>query len=207
MPDPALSSGIECLISGMPDTKEEYCTQEKIKWYRVRKSWADSKGQKGAYKILDNAKKCADQNPGYKVFDTDGNVVYEPKAAESAEKALFLVKVGISDLNIRKGPGTDYGRVKFIPVGVYTIVEVKDGKGSEAGWGRLKSGAGWIDRVGVCGESVRLTAGGDEGFCRPSFCNYKKMDTMIGARALRRTIYIVPFDVVCIRLLTILFYL
>ena len=26
--------------------------------------------------------------------------------------------------------------------GVYTIVEVKDGKGSEAGWGRLKSGAG-----------------------------------------------------------------
>ncbi len=119
-------------------------TQEKIKWYRVRKNWADSKGQKGAYKILDNAKKCADQNPGYKVFDADGKVVYEPKAAESAEKAPFLMKVGISDLNIRKGPGTDYGRVKFIPVSVYTIVEVKDGKGSEAGWGRLKSGAGWI---------------------------------------------------------------
>jgi len=29
-------------------------------------------------------------------------------------------------------------------VGVYTIVEVKSGKGSTAGWGRLKSGAGWI---------------------------------------------------------------
>ena len=32
-------------------------------------------------------------------------------AAESAVKVPFLVKVSISDLNIRKGPGTDYGRV------------------------------------------------------------------------------------------------
>ena len=56
----------------------------------------------------------------------------------------FLVKVSISDLNIRKGPGTDYARTQFVPVGVYTIVEVKYGKGSTAGWGRLKSGAGWI---------------------------------------------------------------
>ena len=31
-----------------------------------------------------------------------------------------------------------------MPVGTYTIVEVKEGKGSDAGWGRLKSGAGWI---------------------------------------------------------------
>ncbi len=30
---------------------------EVIRWYRVRKSWADAKSQKGAYKILDNAKK------------------------------------------------------------------------------------------------------------------------------------------------------
>ena len=56
----------------------------------------------------------------------------------------FLVKVSITDLNIRKGPGTDYARTQFIPVGVYTIVEVKSGKGSTAGWGQLKSGAGWI---------------------------------------------------------------
>ena len=33
--------------------------------YRVRKTWSDSKSQKGAYKILSNAKKCADANPGY----------------------------------------------------------------------------------------------------------------------------------------------
>lgn len=117
---------------------------EVIRWYRVRKSWSDSKTQKGAYKILDNAKKCADQNPGYKVFDADGKVVYEPKAAEPAVKVPFLVKVSISDLNIRKGPGTDYSRVQFCPVGVYTIMEVKAGQGSKAGWGRLKSGIGWL---------------------------------------------------------------
>ena len=114
-----------------------------IRWYRVRKSWTEAKSQKGAYKILDNAKKCADQNPGYKVFDADGKVVYEPKA-EEAVKVPFLVKVSISDLNIRRGPGTDYGRVQFCPVGVYTIVEVKSGTGSSAGWGRLKSGIGWV---------------------------------------------------------------
>ena len=125
----------------VPDKPEDKTT---IKWFRVRKTWKDSKTQKGAYKILDNAKKCADQNPGYKVFDLDGKVVYEPKATESAVKVPFLVKVSISDLNIRKGPGTDYDRMQFCPVGVYTIVEVKAGQGSKAGWGRLKSGIGWL---------------------------------------------------------------
>ena len=70
--------------------------------------------------------------------------VYASKAAETAVKVPFLVKVSISDLNIRKGPGTDYDRVQFIPIGVYTIMEVRSGKGSSAGWGRLKSGIGWI---------------------------------------------------------------
>ena len=116
---------------------------EGIRWYRVRKIWADSKSQKGAYKILENAKKCADQNPGYKVYDVDGNVVYEPE--KEGTDVPFLVKVSILDLNIRKGPGIDYGRTgKFTGPGVFTIVEVKSGKGASAGWGRLKSGAGWI---------------------------------------------------------------
>ncbi len=59
-------------------------------------------------------------------------------------KVPFLVKVSIKDLNIRSGPGMDYDRVQFLPVGAYTIVEVRSGKGSSAGWGRLKSGIGWI---------------------------------------------------------------
>jgi hypothetical protein len=57
----------------------------------------------------------------------------------------FLVRVTAKDLRIRKGNGTDTAWTgKYVPPGVYTIVEVKAGKGSEAGWGRLKSGAGWI---------------------------------------------------------------
>ena len=116
---------------------------EAVRWYRVRKSWADSKSQKGAYKVLANAKKCVDQNPGYKVFDADGKMVYEPKAAEPAVKVPFLVRVKISDLNIRKGPGTNYDRVQFCPLGVYTVVATSSGAGASL-WGKLKSGIGWL---------------------------------------------------------------
>ena len=49
--------------------------------YRVRKSWADAASQKGAFKVLDNAKRCADENPGYSVFDGTGKAVYTSKAA------------------------------------------------------------------------------------------------------------------------------
>ena len=47
--------------------------------YRVRLTWADVKSQKGAYKSLDNAKKTCDENPGYSVFDENGNAVYTSK--------------------------------------------------------------------------------------------------------------------------------
>ena len=66
-------------------------------------------------------------------------------SSEKKQSTSFLVKVSISDLNIRKGAGTNYDRTgKFTGVGVFTIVEVKSGQGSKAGWGKLKSGAGWI---------------------------------------------------------------
>lgn len=50
----------------------------------------------------------------------------------------FTVKVIISDLNYRKGPGMSYAVRGQTGKGVFTIVEVQDG------WGKLKSGAGWI---------------------------------------------------------------
>ena len=44
-----------------------------------------------------------------------------------------------------KGAGTNYAATgRYTGKGVFTITEVKAGKGSSAGWGRLKSGAGWI---------------------------------------------------------------
>ena len=57
----------------------------------------------------------------------------------------FKVRVTATDLNIRTGPGTNAAKTgKFTGVGVFTITEVDDGPGSAKGWGRLKSGAGWI---------------------------------------------------------------
>ena len=57
----------------------------------------------------------------------------------------FLVQVATSLLNIRSGPGTNYGRCGTIAEkGIYTIVETENGPGSTLGWGFLKSGAGWI---------------------------------------------------------------
>lgn len=57
----------------------------------------------------------------------------------------FKVKVDISNLNIRKGPGINFEKIgKFTGKGIFTITEVVEGKGSKSGWGKLKSGLGWI---------------------------------------------------------------
>jgi hypothetical protein len=51
----------------------------------------------------------------------------------------YTVTVTASVLNVRKGPGTNYGIATTIKKGgVYTIVD------EQGGWGKLKSGAGWI---------------------------------------------------------------
>ncbi len=60
--------------------------------YRVRKTWSDSKTQKGAFKVLSNAKKCADDNAGYSVFDEKGTVVYVGKNAAAKKTVLELAK-------------------------------------------------------------------------------------------------------------------
>lgn len=110
-------------------------------WYRVRKTWADAKSQLGAYKELANAKACVYKQPGYSVFDVNGVNIYTSNTTASA--VPYKVRVSISDLNIRKRPGTNYARTQYIPVGTYTIVEEADGQGASK-WGRLKSGVGWI---------------------------------------------------------------
>ena len=126
-------------------------------YYYVRKTWEDKRSQKGAYKVLKNAKACADRNAGYVVFDGDGNVVYGSveKTPEDVmdhgkgtvvgeKKVAYRVRVRIPDLNIRKGPGTDYEKTgKFTGVGVFSIVAEAAGEGAEK-WGKLRSGAGWI---------------------------------------------------------------
>lgn len=126
------------------ESKEE--NMEVEKWYRVRKTWADAKSQKGAYKKLAYAKACADKNEGYSVFDWDGNVVYVPEIEVLKSKNVhYRVRVSISNLNIRIGPGTHFAKAgKYTGKGIFTIVQESVGLGSNKGWGKLKSGAGWI---------------------------------------------------------------
>ena len=59
----------------LPDT--EYPEKLTEGLYRVRRNWSDgNRGQIGAYRFLSNAKKRADNNPGYSVFTDDGVVIY-----------------------------------------------------------------------------------------------------------------------------------
>lgn len=114
-------------------------------WYRVRKNWADAASQKGAFHSLANAKKCADENAGYSVFDESGKNIYTGKQTAFQP---YLVKVSASDLRIRKGPGTDKAKTgKYTGTGVFTIVEEADGPGASK-WGLLKAYQknrdGWI---------------------------------------------------------------
>ncbi len=70
--------------------------------------------------------------------DKDKTLAYLPKPVAKATN--YRVKITATVLNIRKGPGTNYvviGQIK--DKGVYTIVEESNG------WGKLKSGAGWIN--------------------------------------------------------------
>lgn len=61
------------------------------------------------------------------------------------EFKAYKVRVAITDLNIRKGPGTNYSKTgKCTGKGVFTIVKESTGSGSKKGWGKLKSGDGWI---------------------------------------------------------------
>lgn len=51
----------------------------------------------------------------------------------------FIVQITASSLNVRKGPGTSYAVAQTVSKGQsFTIVQ------QQGGWGKLKSGAGWI---------------------------------------------------------------
>lgn len=77
--------------------------------------------------------------------------------AKEYPETPFMVRVIINDLNYRSEPSMK-GMVRGqTGIGVFTIMEVRDG------WGRLKSGVGWIwlDNPAYCviEESVNKTSG------------------------------------------------
>lgn len=86
--------------------------------------------------------------PGDYLYNRHGQIAKEVNARLGIKESGFKsykVEVNILNLNIRKGPGTNYATTgDFTGKGVFTIVDERDGKGSARGWGKLKSGAGWI---------------------------------------------------------------
>lgn len=82
--------------------------------------------------------------PGEYLYERHGQIATAVNKQLNAAVS-YRVRVDISDLNIRKGPGTNYAKTgQYTGKGVFTITKESKGKGSERGWGKLKSGAGWI---------------------------------------------------------------
>lgn len=78
-------------------SKKEYPAKLTTGYYRVRVDWEDEASQLGAYRLLANAKAKCDENPGSRVFDDDGNVIYPEEAvpitgAEDNEEREVLDK-------------------------------------------------------------------------------------------------------------------
>ena len=86
-------------------------------YYRVRKTWKDTKSQVGAYRVLKNAKVAADKNPGTYVFSNDGVAIYPVAApAEEAYRIHTVVK-GDALWDIAKkylGDGSRYPEIKAL---------------------------------------------------------------------------------------------
>lgn len=104
----------------------------------------------GEYLYSRHGEIAAEVNRRLQGASNGGGVVVTPPAAEKptggttgATVTPYHVRVKITNLNIRKGPGTNYGATSYIQPGIYTIVAESTGKGA-AKWGKLKSGAGWI---------------------------------------------------------------
>ena len=82
--------------------------------YRVRKSWGDSKSQKGAFKNLNSAIDLAKKN-GFKVYDSSGKQVYPEikKASTSSNASPKFIKyenwtgITLDVCNVRSAPNTN----------------------------------------------------------------------------------------------------
>ena len=73
-------------------SKKEYPAKLTTGDDRVREVWEDEASQFGAYRLLANAKAKCDENPGSRVFDNDGNVIYD-KRCDGWKAGLHRYKV------------------------------------------------------------------------------------------------------------------
>lgn len=107
-------------------------------YYRVRKSWGDTKSQIGAFKNLDYAKAAADKNAGYFVFDESGKAIYPE-----------VITLTLGDKVKLKPEATVYGKSTMFRDWVYkSTLYVRQINGDRVVVSTLKEGAvtGAVDR-------------------------------------------------------------
>lgn len=130
-----LSGGV---INKTDSENEKPVTKDVL--YRVRKSWADSKSQLGAYRVLNNAKRQADKNPGYYVFDESGNAIYPttsskpsvspaPSTVTDADKKVWnlLKGKGLNNFAVAGIMGNLQAESGMKPTNLQNIYETKLG--------------------------------------------------------------------------------
>ena len=104
--------------------------------YRVRKSWADSKSQIGAYRNLDNAKKaCNEAGAEYKVYNSKGEQVYpevkvKPDASKINTSAIdekkmwdYFLKSGMNEYGVAGVMGNLYAESGLRPANLQNSYE------------------------------------------------------------------------------------
>lgn len=114
-----------------------YYNGKKVPAWVIKKNWIvdEVKGDRAVINKSTDGKNAISSPINTKFLSV---VTATTKQAESSFKP-YIVRITASALNIRKGPGMNYDIVGCISDrGSYTIVD------ESAGWGKLKSGAGWI---------------------------------------------------------------
>ena len=120
--------------------------------------WELTNGYKSVLKSLQNAtniydaagivlrqyERPADQSEAVQKARTEYGQKFFDRYAKSAPSDLpslpYIVRIIAGTLNVRQGPGLQYAPVTTVKKGsAYTIVDRRNG------WGKLKSGVGWID--------------------------------------------------------------
>lgn len=141
--------------------------------YRVRKTWADSKSQIGAYSSLDNAKVACDKaGSGYYVFDESGKAVYPVAVIRptlrngSTGEAVKTLQARLNEL------GYSCGTVDGI-FGAKTVAAVKsfqtvnglavDGIVGNQTWAALDAGSAAY-QVKVTADALNVRSGPGTGY-------------------------------------------
>jgi len=137
--------------SGKPDWKVSDEVIESLvllcadicKRYNIRPYFTGDKNGSFTFHYMFQATEC----PGPYIKNNIGNIIDminaklsgKPTEKPKEENKAYLVKVTCNCLNIRKEPSAKSKKVgEITDHGVYTIME------EQKGWGKLKSGAGWI---------------------------------------------------------------